>query len=113
MLHFSSCLTSTIIASTEASSTDERGVCAADVYVRNTQVMDQLERMFGTDARSALTFSTHRWGEQVLTSGNGGSSGGGHGDMGNYKLRIPFVSKHYTRFFCTSRQHASMNIDRL
>lgn len=54
--------------------------------------MKQLERMFGEDASSALTFSSHRWGEQSLTSGNGGGTGGGHDDMGDPDLRVPFVS---------------------
>ncbi|CAM9113169.1 unnamed protein product [Scytosiphon promiscuus] len=54
------------------------------------QVLKQLERMFGADAKPALTFSTHRWGEQVLTNGDGGGKGGGHDDMENSKLRIPF-----------------------
>ena len=53
----------------------------------------QLERMFGEGAKSALTFSSHRWGEQPLTSGNGGGKGGGHDDMGSFELRVPFVSR--------------------
>lgn len=57
--------------------------------------MKQLERMFGEEANSALTFSSHRWGEQPLTNGNGGDSGGGHDDMGSPGLRIPFVSFMY------------------
>lgn len=57
------------------------------------QVMMQLERMFGEGAKSALTFSSHRWGDQPLTSGNGGGKGGGHDDMGSPELRIPFVSR--------------------
>eukprot|EP00752_Nemacystus_decipiens_P005918 g5348.t1 len=56
------------------------------------QVMKQLERMFGEHANSALTFSSHRWGEQPLTSGNGGGTGGGHDDMGDPDLRMPFGS---------------------
>lgn len=56
------------------------------------QVMKQLERMFGEGANSALTFSSHRWGEQPLTSGNRGGTGGGHDDMGDPDLRVPFVS---------------------
>ncbi|CAM9988151.1 unnamed protein product [Ectocarpus fasciculatus] len=47
--------------------------------------------MFGADARSVLSFSSHRWGEQPLTSGNGGGTGG-HEDMGKSGLRIPFGS---------------------
>lgn len=62
------------------------------LLVRCCQVMKQLERMFGEGARSALTFSSHRWGEQPLTSGNGGGTGGGHDDMGDPELRVPFVS---------------------
>ncbi|CAN0116761.1 unnamed protein product [Ectocarpus fasciculatus] len=54
-------------------------------------VIEQLERMFGADARSVLSFSSHRWGEQPLTSGNGGGTGG-HEDMGKIELRIPFGS---------------------
>lgn len=57
--------------------------------------MKQLVRMFGEAANSALTFSSHRWGEQPLTNGNGGGTGGGHDDMGSPGLRIPFVSYIY------------------
>lgn len=56
--------------------------------------MKQLLRMFGEGANSALTFSSHRWGEQPLTSGNGGGTGGGHDDMGDPELRVPFVSPY-------------------
>lgn len=61
-------------------------------YFPDDQVVKQLERMFGADAKRVLTFSARRWGEQVLTSGNGGGEGGGHHEMGDEKLRIPFVS---------------------
>lgn len=55
--------------------------------------MKQLERMFGEEAKSALNFSSHRWGEQPLTNGNGGSHGELHGDMDSHMLRNPFVSR--------------------
>ena len=59
---------------------------------RQRQILGQLERMFGSEARSPLSFSLHRWGEQPLTSGNGGAAGGGHNSMGDAALRKPFVS---------------------
>lgn len=56
-------------------------------------MLKQLERMFGKDAGSPLLFSSHRWGEQPLTSGNGGGAGGGHDAMGHPQLRRAFVSR--------------------
>ncbi|CAM9768743.1 unnamed protein product [Ascophyllum nodosum] len=67
-----------------------RGPRANDVF--RPQILGQLERMFGSEARSPLSFSLHRWGEQPLTSGNGGAAGGGHNSMGDAALRKPFGS---------------------
>jgi len=78
------------------------------VLLRIHQVMMQLERMFGEGARSALTFSSHRWGEQPLTSGNGGGKGGGHDDMGSPELRMHFV-RCYTQ--CTAKSIALWNFN--
>lgn len=55
-------------------------------------MLKQLERMFGKESGAPRSFSSHRWGEQPLTSANGGGAGGGHDAMGNSKLRKPFVS---------------------
>lgn len=56
------------------------------------QLLDQLERLFGPEAKSFTAFSFHRWGDQPLTSGNGGGEGGGHESMGHRELRNPFGS---------------------
>lgn len=60
------------------------------------QVLQQLERIFGLEARSPLSFSSHRWNEQPLTTGNGDASGGGHDSMEHAALRTPFVSRRIT-----------------
>lgn len=56
-------------------------------------MLEQLTRMFGAEGGSPLAFSSHRWSEQPLTSGNGGAAGGGHDSMGRAELRVPFVSR--------------------
>ncbi|CAM9865527.1 unnamed protein product, partial [Choristocarpus tenellus] len=54
------------------------------------QALLQLERMFGEDALTPLSFTTFRWINDPLTNANGGGTGGGHGSMGNPRLRRPF-----------------------
>lgn len=64
------------------------------------QVLEQLKRIFGEEALSPLSFSSHRWGEQPLTSANGGATGEGRDSMGDSLLRRAFVSwfKYFARY---------------